>query len=64
MSDKAGTGKNFNKLLVDYRNEMLPMIIDNWEELNEDQQKITSVNNCFVAYIYCLAWQMQQKEAL
>ncbi|XP_062613591.1 uncharacterized protein LOC134275330 [Saccostrea cucullata] len=59
MSDRAGTEKNFNKLLEDYRKEILPVVIENWEELDEDQRKITtSMNNFFVYYIYWLAWQM------
>lgn len=35
MSDRASTEKNFNKLLDEYRSDILSQIIENWNQLNE-----------------------------
>jgi hypothetical protein len=33
MSDRASTEKTFNSLLEQFRNDILPDVIDNWNEL-------------------------------
>lgn len=48
MSDRAGTEKNFNRLLEEFRKEVLPQVVDNWDALTENQQKpISAMNNLF-----------------
>lgn len=37
MSDRAGTEKNFNRLLKEFRKEVLPQVVDNWDALTENQ---------------------------
>ena len=38
MSDRASSQKAFNTLLSEYRTNVLPLIIDNWESLGENEQ--------------------------
>ena len=38
MSDRASSQKAFNTLLSEYRTNVLPLIIDNWESLEESEQ--------------------------
>lgn len=48
MSDRAGTEKNFNRLLEEFRKEVLPQVVDNLGALTENQQKpISAMNNLF-----------------
>ena len=48
MSDRAQTEKAFNNLLEDYRKEILPHIITNWADLNQDQKSnLSRLNNFF-----------------
>lgn len=48
MSDRAGTEKTFNRLLEEFRKEVLPQVVDNWDALTEEQQKpISAMNNFF-----------------
>lgn len=53
MSDRAGTEKNFNRLLEEFRKEVLPQVVDNLGALTENQQKpISAMNNFSVVFIY------------
>ena len=45
MSDRASGQKAFNTLLSEYRTNVLPLIIDNWESLEENEQ--TSMSQMF-----------------
>jgi hypothetical protein len=48
MSDKAGTEKKFNDILREYRDEVLPEVIENFNILNiESQMAISHMNNFF-----------------
>jgi len=48
MSDRAATEVKFNKLLQDYKSEVLPDIIEKFDSLNDDaQQSVTRINNFF-----------------
>ena len=49
MSDRASTEKNFNKLLLQYKNEILPEIQLNFNSLTENEQQLCSQINNF----YC-----------
>jgi hypothetical protein len=40
MSDRASTEKTFNSLLEQFINDILPDVIDNWNELNEKQKTL------------------------
>lgn len=45
MSDRASSQKAFNTLLSEYRTNVLPLIIDNWESLEKNEQ--TSMSQMF-----------------
>lgn len=48
MSDRHIVEKKFNELLESYREEVLPQVIDGWNDLTpEQQQSVTRVNNFF-----------------
>ena len=48
MSDRHIVKKKFNRLLEDYRAEILPSAVSNWNLLSEDEQmEVTSLNNFF-----------------
>ena len=48
MSDRAATEKKFQQLLENYRKEILPIVIEGWEEINEEEKKACgSMNNFF-----------------
>lgn len=50
MLDRHIVEKNFNKLLEDYRAEVLPIAVSNWSALSvEEKSNLTSLNNFFVA---------------
>jgi hypothetical protein len=60
MSDKAATEKKFNEILSEYRKEILPQVIKNYEQLNtESQLAISHMNNFFVGCIHSFIWQRQ-----
>lgn len=47
MSDRASTEKYFNSLLEQFRNDILPEIIDDWENLTDNERKLCSKMNNF-----------------
>ena len=48
MSDRASTEKAFNNLLEKYRSNLLPDIMDGWNEMTEEEKGLCShVNNFF-----------------
>ncbi|XP_052812589.1 uncharacterized protein LOC128240121 [Mya arenaria] len=48
MSDRAATEVKFNDLLQNYKNEVLPEIVENYQDLNgESQQALGRINNFF-----------------
>jgi len=40
MSDRASTVKYFNNLLEQFRSEILPQVIENWENLSEEERQL------------------------
>ena len=54
MSDRASTEKTFNSLLEQFRNDILPDVIDNWNELNEKQKTLCSKMNNFFCGLHLL----------
>jgi len=54
MSDRHIVEKNFNTLLEGYCLEVLPSVIDNWAELNVDEQQSISTLNNFFCGLYLL----------
>ena len=50
MSDRHIVEKNFNKLLEDYRAEVLPVVVSNWSALSiEEKSNVSLLNNFFAA---------------
>ena len=48
LSDQAATQKKFNELLQDYKDQVMPMVCDKWEELDESEQLLCSkISNFF-----------------
>ena len=48
MSDRAATETKFNNLLESYRAEILPVVLSDWEEFDEDlKQQLMRMNNFF-----------------
>ena len=48
MSDRAATEKAFNDLLSQYRSEILPTVIQEWEQLSdEEHQSMSSMYNFY-----------------
>ena len=48
MSDRASSQKAFNTLLSEYRAEVLPQIVSNWNGMNEvEQQSMSQMNDFF-----------------
>ena len=48
MSDRHVVEKSFNNLLEDYRLEILPTVVENWEDLSDDEKtSISSLNSFF-----------------
>ena len=48
MSDRHIVQKKFNSLLEDYRSEILPTIISDWNNLSSaEQYQLSSLNNFF-----------------
>ena len=46
MSDHHAAEKLFNELLEEYRLEILPVVIENWAEMNKiAKDQLTSMNN-------------------
>jgi hypothetical protein len=49
MSDRAATEKKFHKLLQQYRQEILPQVLDTWSDMTQEEQELcTSINNFFI----------------
>ena len=46
--------KTFNSLLEQFRNDILPDVIDNWNELNEKQKTLCSKMNNFFCDLHLL----------
>ncbi|XP_072177862.1 uncharacterized protein [Diadema setosum] len=53
MSDRHVAEKKFNELLKEYRQNILPEIVDGWEEMNSDEkEQFKSMNNFFCGLHY------------
>lgn len=52
MSDRASTETKFNSMLTEYRQEILPTVYKNFNDMiEESQQSLSRMNNFFVGYI-------------
>ncbi len=48
MSDRHIVEKNFNSLLEDYRKEVLPAVVESWDQMTPEQQSsVSTLNNFF-----------------
>ena len=53
MSDRHAAEKLFNELVSDFRAEILPTIVDNWDELSDvEREQMTCMNNFFCGLHY------------
>ena len=63
MSDRHIVQKNFNSLLEDYRSQILPNVVSNWDALSvQEQGELASLNNFFVACMLLSAWQTRRPQ--
>ena len=52
MSDGHIFQKKFNSVFHDYRVSVLPIVVENWDAMNEDiQSNFIKVNNFFMVFI-------------
>lgn len=54
MSDRAATEMKFNQLLAEYRTEVLPEMVRDWHELEEDDRIVLSCLNNFFCGLHSL----------
>jgi hypothetical protein len=54
MSDRAATEIKFNELLESYREEVLPHIVGDWNDIHEEDQKVISRLNDFICGLHSL----------
>lgn len=54
MSDRASTEKHFNKLLEEYKMTVLSDIIDNYNQLSNEEQKLCGEMNNFFCGLHLL----------
>lgn len=54
MSDRAATEMKFHQLLEEYRSEILPEMVNNWNDLDEEDKTILSHLNNFVCGLHSL----------
>ena len=53
MSDRHAAEKLFNEVLHDFREEILPNVVENWEDLTKtEKQQMTRMNNFFCGLHY------------
>ncbi|WAR13290.1 hypothetical protein MAR_027470, partial [Mya arenaria] len=59
MSDRASTETKFNEPLAEYRTEILPNVIEKYEEMSENEKAALSRMNIFFvdSTLWCI-WQM------
>lgn len=52
MSNRASTETKFNSMIEEYRQEILPTVYKNFNDMNEEsQQALSRMNNFFMGYI-------------
>ena len=52
MSDRHSAEKLFNELLHDYREDLLPTVAENWDQMTDmEREQLTRMNNFFVVCI-------------
>ena len=63
MSDRHAVEKNFNRLIEQYRTELLPVAVENWNGLPEEQQQSLASMNHFFSGLHYLVGLADQAEA-
>ena len=65
MSDRHAVEKNFNRLVEQYRSELLPLAVENWSDLSpEEQQSMASMNHFFCGLHFLVGLAEQAEAAL
>lgn len=52
MSDRHIVEKNFNHLLEEYRSEILPDVVENWQGLLDEEKNSLDMNKQFFSVDY------------
>ena len=59
MSDRHTAEKLFCEILSDYRADILPEVVSEWEQMCEaEREQLTRMNNFSVVFIFWLVWQL------
>ena len=65
MSDRGSTQKKFNEIFIQYRNEIMPTVLENWDNLEAvDKQSLLNVNEFFCGLHYMVALAEQAEATL
>jgi len=54
MSDRAQTNLAFTAILEQYRRDVMPMFVDSWNSLSEDERLVTVKVNNFLCGLHLL----------
>ena len=65
MSDRHSAEKKFNHLLHDYRMDLLPDVVENWNKMtNEEKETLTRMNNFFCGLHFVVGLADSAEEVL
>ena len=64
MGDRAVTEKKFNVLLSEFRREILPEVVNGWNEMSEDEQEKCGRMNNFFCGMHLLVSLAEQSDAI
>ena len=65
MSDRANSQKCFNDLLFEYRAQILPDVIQNWDNiLDTEREAMTTINNLYCGMHFIVGMADYSSEAL
>ena len=64
MSDRASTEMSFNELLTNYRAEILPLVVKNWEELSQKENSLSEMYNFFCGIHFVVSMAETTSEAI
>ena len=64
MSDRAAPQKSFNTMLANYRSDILPEVVQNWDSLSTDEQTTLSQMHNFYCGMHLVVLARPLKEGV
>ena len=65
MSDQCATNGAFNRLLLDVRSDVLPKVVENWDNLSDlEKSKLNNLNDFFCKVHPLLSFSQEANKAL